>query len=247
MKKLKKILSCLGGFLAVTALMSQTSAMDFKVVLLGTSGVGKTSVLKRRFTGSFESDPAATVGYDFFKEESNTTDAQGHQNMICFIDTAGQERFASVSANFVRGSHVAILMVSKDKSDSVSEDAVNRIVNLVLDYAPDSRVILVGNKVDLDTDDMLSEGGFGEVVEKLAIRIGNKLTGVPEDSGDKENNNAIEHFFTSARTGEGVNELFDAIHDIVDNQMQPSIGQSLDMNLDITKSEPHDKKTCCKK
>jgi Ras-related protein Rab-7A len=79
-----------------------------KVILLGDSGVGKTSLLERFITNRFSLMYKATIGADFMTKEITL-----EQNKVVTLqlwDTAGQERFQSLGTSFFRGADCCILV-----------------------------------------------------------------------------------------------------------------------------------------
>lgn len=88
------------------------SKKTLKIVILGDSGVGKTSIMNRYSTGKFTGQYKATIGADFLSKEVSITDTFGnHQYVTLQIwDTAGQERFQSLGQGFYRGSDACLLV-----------------------------------------------------------------------------------------------------------------------------------------
>ena len=83
---------------------SKITAM-FKVILIGDSSAGKTSLLMKYSDGIFSQTPRATIGVDF-KIKNVKIDKK-----VCKLqiwDTAGQERFKSMSNSYIRNSHGCI-------------------------------------------------------------------------------------------------------------------------------------------
>jgi Ras-related protein Rab-1A len=87
----------------------------YKTVIIGNSGVGKSSILIRFAEGQFQDNYLATIGVDFrFK----TTVVDGKNVKFQIWDTAGQERFRTITSAYYRGSQ-AILIVF-DVTDALS-------------------------------------------------------------------------------------------------------------------------------
>eukprot|EP00568_Trieres_chinensis_P007615 CAMPEP_0183295790 /NCGR_PEP_ID=MMETSP0160_2-20130417/3614_1 /TAXON_ID=2839 ORGANISM="Odontella Sinensis, Strain Grunow 1884" /NCGR_SAMPLE_ID=MMETSP0160_2 /ASSEMBLY_ACC=CAM_ASM_000250 /LENGTH=213 /DNA_ID=CAMNT_0025457323 /DNA_START=172 /DNA_END=810 /DNA_ORIENTATION=+ len=120
----------------------------FKVLLIGDSGVGKTSLLTRFADDAFTSCHLATIGVDF---KIRTIDLNGKTVKLQLWDTAGQERFRCIVKGYYRGSHGIIVVY--DVTDRESFDNVKEWLLEVerYAYAQDTRIILVGNKIDLVT------------------------------------------------------------------------------------------------
>ncbi|XP_042912951.1 ras-related protein Rab-13-like [Parasteatoda tepidariorum] len=79
----------------------------FKVVFVGDSGVGKTSILQRFCTNSFKTTYSATVGVDF---QIKTLELEGERIALQLWDTAGQERFRSMTQQYFRKTDGIILV-----------------------------------------------------------------------------------------------------------------------------------------
>eukprot|EP01127_Copromyxa_protea_P006235 TRINITY_DN1604_c0_g1_i2.p1 TRINITY_DN1604_c0_g1~~TRINITY_DN1604_c0_g1_i2.p1 ORF type:complete len:191 (-),score=42.85 TRINITY_DN1604_c0_g1_i2:90-662(-) len=116
-----------------------------KILLVGDSGSGKSSVIHRYTEGVFSDAYISTVGVDF-KVKPVTVGTKAIKLQIW--DTAGQERFRTITANFFRGSHAIIVVYDVTNSDSFSN--VSQWLEEVRKYAPvDVKLILLGNKIDL--------------------------------------------------------------------------------------------------
>jgi len=93
--------------------MKQTQV---KVVLLGDSGVGKSSLLFRYVTGTFEAERGATLGASFMSKVVSFPNLQLKFNIW---DTAGQERYKALAKMYYRDACVAILVYALDQPDSL--------------------------------------------------------------------------------------------------------------------------------
>lgn len=121
--------------------MTQTQV---KVVLLGDSGVGKSSLLHRYVTGTFQEDKSATLGASFM---SKSVPFQGRELKFNIWDTAGQERYKALAKMYYRDAWVAILVYALDKPSSF-ESLQAWEVELRL-YGPSNVLIAVAaNKED---------------------------------------------------------------------------------------------------
>ncbi|KAG1687807.1 Ras-related protein Rab-18 [Nymphon striatum] len=77
-----------------------------KILIIGESGVGKSSLLLRFTDGTFDSEQSATIGVDF-KVKSLTLD--DNTVKLAIWDTAGQERFRTLTPSYYRGAQGVIL------------------------------------------------------------------------------------------------------------------------------------------
>lgn len=118
---------------------------SYKVVVVGSSGVGKTAIVQRLVDGTFCDEGQSTVGVEF-KSHSVTFDEEVMK--LSIWDTAGQERFRSVSKAYFRNAVGAILVFSIDDAQSFSEldGWLNDLHALA---TPNAVILLVGNKADV--------------------------------------------------------------------------------------------------
>ena len=124
-----------------------------KIIVLGSSNVGKTSLMKRYATGKFSDVRRATVGTDYLTRKLviNDTDV-----LIQIWDTAGQEKFhqGTIGNSFYKGSNGCLLVydVNNDRSyDQIMQWRDELFGRLGKDkYFP---VVVVGNKIDLRTEE----------------------------------------------------------------------------------------------
>jgi small GTP-binding protein len=118
-----------------------------KVAFLGSSGVGKTSLVCRFIRNDFDNDYSQTVGIDFF---TKSVQVRGQTVELRIWDTAGQERFRSLIPLYIRESSIAIIVY--DVSAPVSFDEAKVWHKAARDERGNDVVcILVGNKTDLES------------------------------------------------------------------------------------------------
>merc|ERR1712025_1229829 len=137
---------------------SSNSTFDhlFKILLVGDSGVGKSSVLLRFTQNEFE-DMSPTIGVDFKLKMMNVEDKR---LKLTIWDTAGQERFRTLTSSYYRGAHGIIFVYDVTRPDSFR--GVEEIwMNEVESYSTlDAIKIVIGNKVDKeDTRKVTREEG----------------------------------------------------------------------------------------
>lgn len=106
-------------------LITQSPTFDslFKIVLIGESNTGKTSLLLRFAENTFSENYLCTIGVDF-KTKTLSVDKGSRLVKLQIWDTAGQERFRSISHAYYRNSHgcVAVYDISNRGSfDSIEE------------------------------------------------------------------------------------------------------------------------------
>ncbi|KAK8882821.1 hypothetical protein M9Y10_045464 [Tritrichomonas musculus] len=121
------------------------TALSFKFIIIGSSGVGKTAILKRLVEDTFSSDSQSTIGVEF---DSTVIEVDGQQVKLQIWDTAGQERFRSIAKAYFRNA-VGVILVF-DITERKTFDDVNMWLNDVHSLCdPTAVCILIGNKADL--------------------------------------------------------------------------------------------------
>ena len=117
----------------------------FKVLLIGDSSVGKTSVLLRYVEDKFNAEFQTTIGVDF---KVSTFNMNGKSIKLQLWDTAGQDRFKNIVASYYRGAHGILLMY--DITNQTSYQNVQRWYDEAQNYLQKSvPKLLIGNKADL--------------------------------------------------------------------------------------------------
>ncbi|XP_040029082.2 EF-hand calcium-binding domain-containing protein 4B isoform X4 [Gasterosteus aculeatus] len=120
----------------------------FKVVLVGNSSVGKTSLLRSFCEGRFHPSTTATVGVDY---SVKTLTLDNMQVAMQLWDTAGQERYRSITKQFFRKADGVVVMY--DVTVEESYRAVQPWLRNVQEAAGEGiPILLLGNKMDMDGD-----------------------------------------------------------------------------------------------
>lgn len=116
-----------------------------KVLILGNSQVGKSSILNQFTEGSFSDSMPPTLGIDY---KISQISVGGETIKLQIWDTAGQEKFKSITENFYKGAQGIILVFDLTDRDSFANIRV--WLKNIFDKAGKNVVIcLVGNKLDL--------------------------------------------------------------------------------------------------
>ncbi|KAM3608793.1 uncharacterized protein V6R79_004842 [Siganus canaliculatus] len=132
----------------------------FKIVLVGNSSVGKTSLLRRFCDDSFHPGTSATVGIDY---SVKTMTVDNSQVALQMWDTAGQERYRSITKQFFRKADGVIVMYDITAEESFT--AVRQWLTSVKESAgEDIPIMLLGNKTDKERERQVQRG----VGERLA-------------------------------------------------------------------------------
>jgi small GTP-binding protein len=119
--------------------------VQFKYIVIGHSGAGKTSIVRRLTENKFVKTTQSTVGIEYFTHVSHV---DGRAVKLLIWDTAGQERFYTIAKAYFRGALGVVLVYAIN--DRKSFDSLPRWLRDARTEAdPHCTVILVGNKSDL--------------------------------------------------------------------------------------------------
>ena len=155
---------------------------EIKIVLLGDSGVGKSSIAQRYVTDTFRAHGESTIGASFM---SKMIVNNGSPCTCQIWDTAGQEKYHSLAPMYYRGAAAAILVYDMTKKSSFEK--LQKWVDELKERGPDGIVLCVAaNKCDLE------EGREVEVAEGAEFA---------QKSG-------ADFFETSAKNDENVGRIF---------------------------------------
>eukprot|EP01038_Epipyxis_sp_PR26KG_P005417 gene5417-7505_t len=123
-----------------------------KLLLIGDSGVGKTSLLLRFAEDTYTDNYKSTIGIDF---KIGTLELDGKVIKLQVWDTAGQERFRALTSNYYHGAHGIIVVY--DVTDMQSFENVQLWLNEIDRHVTDNvNKLLIGNKSDLAEDRQVS-------------------------------------------------------------------------------------------
>eukprot|EP01103_Thecamoeba_quadrilineata_P001656 TRINITY_DN114_c0_g1_i1.p1 TRINITY_DN114_c0_g1~~TRINITY_DN114_c0_g1_i1.p1 ORF type:complete len:207 (-),score=39.03 TRINITY_DN114_c0_g1_i1:211-831(-) len=161
--------------------MGDEADYRFKLILLGNIDVGKTSLILRFTDNAFSDEIAGEI-------DMKTRDLKisGKTVKLIITDTAGQERFRTLTSSYYRNADAIIVVY--DVNDAESFGDVDGHINEGTRYSQRSEKFLVGNKADLSNKAISSEQG--------------------KAMADKLN---IPFFETSAKTGAKVEQLFETV------------------------------------
>ena len=212
--------------------MSNNYNYLFKYIIIGDSSVGKSNLLMKFAHNKFTKDYQATIGVEF---GSKNIEINNKVYRIQVWDTAGQENFRSLTRAYYKNCVCAIIVY--DVTNKQSFENIQNWLEDVHNQSPKTVLIaLIGNKIDLDDKRVIS---FDEGKE-LALK------------------NGIIFMETSAKTGEGVNEVFNYTAQEIDKKMKENYYNlksetcgikegNIDNNgINLKDEKNNDKKGCCK-
>lgn len=135
--------------MATTGQSNSSYDLSFKILLIGDSGVGKSSLLVS-FISNAVDDLAPTIGVDF---KIKTLTVGGKRLKLTIWDTAGQERFRTLTSSYYRGAQGIILVYDVTRRESFTNlsDVWAKEVELYSNNQ-DCVKMLVGNKVDKESE-----------------------------------------------------------------------------------------------
>lgn len=217
-----------------------------KVVLCGSPGVGKTSLLRRLANDPHEpytDNQRSTIGVDF-KTISLVSKKTSNSIRFQIWDTAGQERFRAVSKTYFRGSHIFLFVYDVSKRDSLES---------VREWLRDA---------EWDKDVKTGEYGCAHTKGAIAFLVGNKCDVPPERrevtyaEGDAfATSYGMVCFETSAKSGSNVLGMFQAFTDLMDAKVETLLSQEeeeqqyeMERSIRVVESTQFlnkEKKSCC--
>merc|ERR1712217_14031 len=165
--------------------METTHDHLFKVLIMGDSGVGKSSILLRFCDDEFNDKQASTIGVDF---KTKFLQLRGNKLKLALWDTAGQERFRTLTSSYYRGAQGVILVY--DCSQSSTFEHIKFWQDEVRKFSTnqDAILMLVANKVDLEGQQVSRQEG-----EDFAFA------------------NSMMFIETSAKTRQGIKQAFEEV------------------------------------
>ena len=158
-----------------------------KVLLLGDSNVGKTSLMIRFTDEIFEDNSASTIGVEF---KNKIIELNGKKIKLHILDTAGQEKYLSVAKNFIR--NVDGIIFTFDLTQKITFENIKTWLMTSDEITQGYQKILVGNKSDLPDK---------EIDKEKAENFGKKYE--------------MKYFETSAKDGTNVEIIFKEIAQLI--------------------------------
>ncbi|CAD8185732.1 unnamed protein product [Paramecium octaurelia] len=208
--------------------MSKQPTYDLmcKFLILGSSQVGKTNLLTRFTDDNYSESHITTIGVDFKFKEVKTN---GKVMKMQIWDTAGQEKFRTLTQNYYKFAHGVLLVYAVDDLKSFQE--ITFWMNSLKQHGKnDIAIILIANKKDIGDQRVVSQ----QQGEELANQLG------------------VDYIETSAKLGLNVHEAFQRLADLASQQCNgkvslPNLTEDNNYKINLTKStkSAQKKKECC--
>jgi len=139
----------------------------FKLLLIGDSGVGKTSVLFRFSDDAFNSTFISTIGIDF---KIRTIELGDKKIKLQIWDTAGQERFRTITTAYYRGA-MGILLVYDITNEKSFENIKTWIKNIEQHASADVEKMILGNKCDMEDKRKISTAQGEQLAKEYNVKF----------------------------------------------------------------------------
>ena len=196
--------------------------MKISIILVGDTNVGKTSIFKRYYNKEFKESKNATIGVEFQAKEFKYN---GKKYTIQIFDTAGQERFRSLTESYFHlgdGAFVVFDLTNKNSLISISE-----WVKDVKEKKPDIKMLILGNKDDLKNK-QISEEEINETLEEY---------------------NISKYIRVSAKNGTNIEKAFEEMIDLFENNNneQGNIENGKEKGMKLENNSSKKKSGCCSK
>ena len=188
--------------------------IEKKVLLCGNSGVGKTSIFKRYFKNEFEGNYNSSIGIDF---QTKVIKRKSKQYSIQVFDTAGEERFRSITSSYFHMAEYFLLIF--DLTNRNSFDAIPEWIALLKEYVEKPKFMIIGNKSDLEKNKIPDDEINDALEDKEQFKINDE--------------NFIK---VSAKTGKNINYAFDYLLDLIEKNIDENDDEEI-----IIKNKPKNK------
>lgn len=193
-----------------------------KVIVVGDSNVGKTSLIVRFVQNTFDTARFPTIGETLYHRSINLPDGRTiHMNVI---DTTGVEDYGGITSVALRSADIVLFVASYDDRTSISSVSDKWLPQVDAILSPEDHLrFLAVNKSDIPVQDRKFKDETGQ---ELANDIG-----------------ATEFFIVSAKTGNGIDDMFTKLANHAAQNVPAS--HEMPMPVAIDPGEKEESKKCC--
>ena len=192
--------------------------LEVKIITLGDSHVGKSSLIFKFIEDTFSSSYMSTVGFDL---KFKTIKINNEEIKVMIFDTAGQERFRSLASNYIRKAN-GILLVYDISDKNTFLNIENWMTSIKEESSDTIPIILIGNKCDLDEQRKIQK----------------------EEGEQFANNNNLKFFETSCKDGDNVENCFiELTKQIIERKKEKQFNPNTQKLVNI--KDKKKEKDCC--
>ena len=214
-----------------------------KLVFIGDPGVGKTCIISRFLKGTFDAEQITTVGASYATKTIKISETNESLTLDIW-DTAGQEKYRSLTRIFFQGAKLAILVYDITRKDSF-ENLKNVWLKELKDHA-DKNVVLgvAGNKSDLYEKEEVPEQEAREYAKSIGAIF--CLTSAQSNSGIEELFEEMGKKFLdpNSTTNESENQNLDQAHKQKKDEKKKEKKEE-QKNIQLKNVKKKEKKNCC--
>uniref|UniRef100_A0A8C7I791 Ras-related protein Rab-12 n=1 Tax=Oncorhynchus kisutch TaxID=8019 RepID=A0A8C7I791_ONCKI len=203
---------------------------DYKlqIIIIGSRGVGKTSLMERFTDDTFCEACKSTVGVDF---KIKTVELRGKKIRLQIWDTAGQERFNSITSAYYRGAKGIVLVYDITKQETF--DDLPKWMKMIDKYASEeAELLLVGNKLDCETDRIITK--------QTAERFTSRISGMRFCEASAKDNFNVEECFLKLvddiLAKDEVEELRAEMEEVRDSYLEEEVYQVQELRRELDRS-----------
>ena len=194
------------------------------IITLGDSKVGKTSLIIRYMDNSFVETYLSTLGID--SRQKNIKLSNGEEIRVKITDSAGEERFRALSANYIKKANGILLIY-----DITNRESFNNINNWATEIKDKSKniderpIILIGNKLDLEEKRCINKKEGEELAQNMS--------------------SGIKFYETSCKTGDNIEKAINDLAEQIYNKFCGNINENNNIVINKNRKEK-EKGKCCK-